>query len=181
MFVHVCACVDVRSASNIWSQLNSKYGPHVFLMFMSGGHCSLENDIEPRSLLSSASLQQCFLCGPGVFTCKHTPLCACCGWAEPLHQGNAERENIWSIPATWTQCSSSLRQKGMHRKTAKFPWADFDELLLLDWQQWDIVSMKRKRNAVLQLLSPLLLTMKNVGGVIDLTIPIESSVREGFP
>lgn len=128
-----------------------------------------KNNVELWILLGSASLQQCSLCGTAAFTCSHTPPRVCCGWAEPQCQAKAERDNIYSVPARWTQCFSSLRQQRMHGKTLEFPPGWFDELLLLVWQQWDIISMTGARNAVLQLFPPLLLTIQSTGGGCDNT------------
>lgn len=65
---------------------------------------------------------------------------------------------------------------------SELPPCWFDEFLLPVWQQWTIISMTGARNDVLQLFSPLLLTIQSMGGVCDSTHKItDLTMHMGSP
>lgn len=192
----MCILLWKRFSSEVWSQLVSKKGPFKFNNFIYKFHILWIWQVstarwrivtEPGCPLGSASLQQCFLSCPGVFTsrCTNPPFQVCCGWWELPFQDNAERENVCSFPSIHTWCSSSLKQQGMDTKTPKFSpgwlWC-----IPLSGLMWEIFSKTSRRNAILRMFSLLLLTMQSMGGISDskqkirLSDAHRVSMRKGF-
>lgn len=154
-------------------------------MFTSGGHCSPENDVVPQSFPDSAFLPRCSLCNPTVFSARtHLSGCAVYDQNHSVKAALKEKTSAPSLP----RGPDVLPTWGSNRCTEKLPnflQADFDELLLPDWQQRD--NMTWARNAGLQLFSPLFFTIWSMTGfsdstqeITDLLRPVGSSVREGM-